>query len=104
MFRVELYNRRVTSLFSRWSRVAHASPFLLLTLAPLFWSYNWIVGRALHTQVPPLTMTFLRWFFAVLILAPFALPHVRREWPIVRRHWKKLVFLGAAGVGTHNAL
>ena len=29
-------------------------------------------------------MTFFRWFFAILILAPFAWPHVRRDWPIVR--------------------
>ena len=29
-----------------------------------------------------MAMTFFRWFFAILILAPFALPHVRRDWPI----------------------
>ena len=51
-----------------------------------------------------MAMTFLRWFFALLILAPFAWPHLRRDWPIVRRHWRTLVFLGAIGVGTHNAL
>lgn len=51
-----------------------------------------------------MAMTFLRWFAAILMLAPFAWPHVRREWPIVRRNWKVMVFLGAVGVGTHNAL
>jgi drug/metabolite transporter (DMT)-like permease len=84
--------------------VSRANPYFLLTLAPLFWSYNWIVGRALHSQVPPMTMTFVRWLFAIAILAPFAWPHVRREWPIVTRHWKSLLFLGALGIGTHNAL
>jgi drug/metabolite transporter (DMT)-like permease len=49
-------------------------------------------------------MTFYRWFFALLILAPFALPQVRREWPIVRRNLRTLLLLGAVGVGTHNAL
>ena len=76
----------------------------MLALAPLFWAGNWIVGRGLATEVPPMAMTFLRWFFAILILAPFAWRHVRREWPVVRAHWRTLAFLGAIGVGTHNAL
>jgi drug/metabolite transporter (DMT)-like permease len=81
-----------------------ASPYLLLTLTPFFWSCNWIVGRGLHADVPPMAMTFFRWFFALVILAPFALPHVRRDWPVVRRHWKIMLLLGAVGIGTHNAL
>jgi drug/metabolite transporter (DMT)-like permease len=80
------------------------SPYLLLTLTPFFWACNWIVGRGLYTQIPPMAMTFYRWFFAVLILAPFALPHVRREWPIIRRNRRTLLLLGVVGVGTHNAL
>ena len=81
-----------------------ASPYLLLTLTPFFWACNWIVGRGLHSEIPPMAMTFYRWFFALLILTPFALPHVRREWPIVRRHRGVLLLLGIVGVGTHNAL
>lgn len=81
-----------------------ASPFLLLTLTPFFWACNWIVGRGLYRDIPPMAMTFYRWFFALLILAPFALPHVRREWPLIVRHRRALVALGVVGVGTHNAL
>src|SRR6266568_4800962 len=81
-----------------------ASPYLLLTLTPFFWACNWIVGRGLHSEIPPMAMTFYRWFFALLILAPFALPHVRRDWGIVRRNWRVLLLLGIVGVGTHNAL
>jgi drug/metabolite transporter (DMT)-like permease len=83
---------------------AHASPFLLLTLTPFFWSCNWIVGRGLHAEIPPMAMTFFRWLFALVILAPFALPQVRRDWPILRRNWKAMLLLGVVGVGTHNAL
>lgn len=82
----------------------HASPYLLLALAPLFWAANWIVGRAIHTDVPPMGMTFFRWLFAALILAPFAWRHVRRDWPTIRRHWKTMLILGSIGIGTHNAL
>lgn len=80
------------------------SPYLLLTLAPLFWSCNWIVGRALHHDVPPMAMTFFRWLFAIAILAPFALPRVRRDWPLIRAHWRRLLVLGTVGIGSHNAL
>ena len=85
-------------------RASHASSYLLLTLAPFFWSCNWIVGRGLSQDVPPLAMTFYRWLFAIAILAPFALPRLVRDVPIVRRHWKALLGLGVIGIGTHNAL
>lgn len=85
-------------------RSKRTSPYLLLTLAPVFWSCNWIVGRALATEVPPLTMTFLRWLFAIAMLAPFAWRYVRRDWPIVRRHWKVMIALGIPGICGHNAL
>jgi drug/metabolite transporter (DMT)-like permease len=86
------------------ARPRHVSPYLLLTLTPLFWSVNWIIGRGLHQDIPPMAMTFFRWLFAVLILAPFALPLVRRDWPVLVRHWKTMLGLGAVGIGTHNAL
>jgi drug/metabolite transporter (DMT)-like permease len=80
------------------------SPYLLLTLTPFLWACNWIVGRALSTSIPPMAMTFYRWFFAILILAPLAWPHLRREWPIVWRNRRVMLLLGVVGVGSHNAL
>jgi len=29
------------------------SPYLLLTLASLFWAGNWVVGRAMRNDIPP---------------------------------------------------
>lgn len=80
------------------------SPYLLLALTPLLWACNWIVGRGLHHDIPPMGMTFFRWFFAVLILAPFAIPHLRRDWPVVKANARTMLGLGAIGIGTHNAL
>jgi drug/metabolite transporter (DMT)-like permease len=94
-------NRRVNGTATT-PRGAH--PYLLLALAPLFWACNWIVGRGLAGDIPPMAMTFFRWLFALAMLAPFAWPHVRREWPLVKARWKTMLVLGAIGVGTHNAL
>ena len=81
----------------------HASPYLLLTLTSLFWSLNWVIGRAIVGHVSPLAFTFIRWAVAVTVMLPFAWPQIRAHWPAVRRHWKVIVWLGAWGTGLHNA-
>ena len=86
------------------ARAGRVRAIALLTLAPLFWSVNWVVGRGLADHVPPLAMTFYRWLFAIVILAPFALRQVIRERALIARHWKSLATLGITGVGIHNAL
>ncbi|MDQ2962814.1 MAG: DMT family transporter [Pseudomonadota bacterium] len=86
------------------SRARTVSPYLLLTLTPFFWACNWIVGRGLHAEIPPMAMTVYRWAFAIVFMLPFALPHVRRQWPLIRAHWRVLLLLGVLGVGSHNAL
>lgn len=84
-----------------WSRLL---PYVQLTLASLFWSGNWIMGRALRDAVPPVTLAFWRWAFAALALAPFALPGLWRKLPILRRHWKVLLVLSLSGVVLFQAL
>jgi drug/metabolite transporter (DMT)-like permease len=82
---------------------ALASPYVLLTLTSLFWSLNWIVGKALVGHVSPFALTFIRWSVAVIAMMPFAWPVIRSHWPIVRRSWKEIAWLGFWGTGLHNA-
>ena len=77
-------------------------PYLLLTLTALFWSGNIVLGRAIRADVPPLALAFWRWVVSLLLTLPFALPHLRRQWPLLRRAWKPVVVLGLLGVGTYN--
>ena len=81
----------------------HASPYLLLSLTSLFWSLNWVIGRAIVGHVTPLTLTFIRWLVAVAVMMPFAWPQVRTHWPVVRRNWRVIAWLGFWGTGLHNA-
>jgi drug/metabolite transporter (DMT)-like permease len=87
------------------SRLAtfHASPYLLLTLTSLFWSLNWVIGRAIVGHVSPLALTFIRWAVAIAVMMPFAWPELRSHWPVIRREWKRIVWLGFWGTGLHNA-
>lgn len=75
----------------------------LLTLPPLLWAGNAIVGRLVHDMVPPVLLNFLRWVIALLILVPLAGPVLRRDsalWP----HWRRYALLGLLGIGMYNTL
>lgn len=77
-------------------------PYLLLVLAMLFWSGNMVLGRAIRDDVPPLTLAFWRWAIALALTLPFALPHLRTQWTLLKSGWKPIVVLGLLGVGGYN--
>lgn len=78
--------------------------FALLGLVMVLWAGNSIVGRAVRFDVPPLTLAFVRWAGASLILLPFAAGPFKRDWPAIRAAWKPVLMLGLLGVGAFNAL
>lgn len=87
----------------RFPRVL-ASPYLLLTLTSLFWAGNWVVGRAMRHEMPPVAMGFWRWTLALALLLPFTLPELRRNWNVVRANWLVLGALGCLGAVAFNTL
>jgi drug/metabolite transporter (DMT)-like permease len=76
----------------------------LLTLAALFWAGNTVLARGMSETVPPIALAWSRWVIATLILLPFAMPHLRTDWPRVADNWKMLAFLAAMGAGSYNTL
>lgn len=76
----------------------------LLTLAILFWSLNFVLGRAVRAEIPPVGLAFWRWAVATLLLAPIAWPQVRRDWPAIQRSWGRLLLLALLGVTVFNTL
>ncbi len=79
------------------------STICLLTLPPFLWAGNAIVGRLVHDLVPPMTLNFLRWAIAFLILLPLA-GSVLRPSSGMWAHWRRFALLGLLGVGMYNAL
>jgi drug/metabolite transporter (DMT)-like permease len=79
------------------------STALLLTTAPLLWAGNAVVGRLLQGLVPPVTLNFLRWLLAGLILLPLAGWVLHRDSPLWAQ-WRRFAVLGLVGVGCYNAL
>ena len=80
-----------------------ASTALLLTIAPLLWAGNAVIGRLVNTLVPPITLNFLRWALAFALLLPLA-SWVLRPDSGLWSHWRRYAVLGLLGVGCYNAL
>jgi drug/metabolite transporter (DMT)-like permease len=72
--------------------------YALLCIATLAWAGNFIVGRYIHTQVTPVTLSYGRWGLALLILLPFTLRAVLRQLPLVRQHLLLFAALGLTGM------
>jgi len=79
---------------------------LLMTLPPLMWAGNAVVGRLMVGQVPPMALNMLRWALAAAMLLPLAWPLLRdaRELQAVRDAWPYLLIIGTLGIGLFNAL
>ena len=46
----------------------------------------------------------LRWSGALLVVLPFALAPLKRDWPMIRGNWLLYLFYGAVGFATFNVL
>jgi len=79
------------------------APYVLMLVPGLVWAGNAIVARAAAAEVPPLGLAFWRWLLAALIVAPLALPHVRRDAHVMYNHWPMLILLSAIGIAFFNA-
>lgn len=79
------------------------STIALLTLPPLLWAGNAVVGRLVHELVPPMTLNLLRWVIAFILLLPLAGRTLRQD-SALWAHWRRYSVLGLLGVGCYNAL
>ena len=79
-------------------------PYLLLSITALCWAGNAIVGRLAAGHIPPVTLSFLRWSFAFLIILPFAWKHLVRDWAAIRGRLGIMIVLSVTGIGAFNTL
>jgi drug/metabolite transporter (DMT)-like permease len=79
-------------------------PYLLLSITALCWAGNAIVGRLAAGHIPPVTLSFLRWSLAFLIILPFAWKHLLRDWGAIRARLGTLIVVSVTGIGAFNTL
>ena len=79
--------------------------YLFLTLAALFWSGNFIVGKAASAyEIPPFSLNFYRWFFAFLILFPFTYKEVINKKNYVFKNLGLFIILGITSITIFNSI
>ncbi|CCE07133.1 putative transport protein; permease of the drug/metabolite transporter (DMT) superfamily [Bradyrhizobium sp. STM 3843] len=79
-------------------------PYLLLSITALCWAGNAIVGRLAAGHIPPVTLSFLRWSLAFLIILPFTWRQLRADWPAIRSRLGLMIVLSITGIGAFNTL
>ena len=79
--------------------------YIYLILATLFWSGNFIVGKAASLfEIPPFTLNFYRWTFAWLILAPFTLKEILQKKNYILENIKLILILGITSISVFNSI
>ncbi|KTR50719.1 multidrug DMT transporter [Pantoea ananatis] len=78
--------------------------FLFPLFAVLIWSVNAIVNKLSASAIEPAAISFYRWLLALLVLTPFVLPGVIRQWQTIRPHLLRLMVLGLLGMALYQSL
>ena len=78
--------------------------YILLVLTTLFWSGNFIVGKAASTyEIPPFSLNFYRWLFAGLILLPFTLREILKKKKYIFNNIGFFIILGITSITIFNS-
>jgi drug/metabolite transporter (DMT)-like permease len=82
------------------------STILLLSVPPLLWAGNAIVGRLVREAVPPMTLNLLRWTIALLVLVPLGWRTLGGRGALygIGLRWRRYALLGLLGIGMYNSL
>lgn len=79
-------------------------PQALLVFATLLWGGNFVIGRAVAGDIPPITFAFLRWLVAFMIFLPIAYHRTKNEWPMLKQNFGAVILLALTGVAAFNTL
>ena len=79
--------------------------YILLILTTLFWSGNFIVGKAASIyEIPPFSLNFFRWFFAGLILMPFTIKEIINKKNYILNNIGFFIILGITSITIFNSI
>ena len=83
----------------------NTTAYTVLILATLFWSGNFIVGKAASLfEIPPFTLNFYRWLCAWIILAPFTLKEILKKKNYIFQNISFIIVLGITSITIFNSI
>ena len=79
--------------------------YILLFLTTLFWSGNFIVGKAASIyEIPPFSLNFYRWLCAWLILFPFTYKEIIKKKNYILSNMGFFIILGITSITIFNSI
>ncbi|TKT79409.1 DMT family transporter [Aquamicrobium sp. LC103] len=72
--------------------------FLVMLMAPLFFSTNLVFGRGVTGDVAPFTLAFIRWAAVALVLLPFMMKQKDELFLVLRKNGFLIALLGFLGM------
>ena len=85
------------------NRRLQLSTIFLLSIPPVMWASNAVIGRVIRDLVPPMTLNFSRWLLAFLVLLPLAYRVLLPD-SLMWHHWRRFALLGLVSMGAYNSL
>ncbi len=76
--------------------------FAILAIA--IWSGNFVISRGLSDTYAPSVIAFCRWTLALVIMLPFAIKHVIKDWQLILKQKWVIIACGITGTGVYNLL
>lgn len=74
----------------------------LMILSSIFWAGAFIGGKIAVEEIPPFSLTFLRFFFASLLIFGIMVKYEKKNWRLKKEDYPVMIFLGVVGmVGYH---
>jgi drug/metabolite transporter (DMT)-like permease len=75
----------------------------LAILATLIWSGNFVVARAVHKQIPPISLGFYRWLTASILIFPLAFKKFQQEKKLIRQNLGYFFWTALWGMALFNS-
>lgn len=82
---------------------ARPSPYLMLLVAMFFWGTTYVIVRAIHEDVPPITLNFWRWVVVLVLLLPWTAGAAWRHRAVLRQNAWLLGVLSITGVALYQS-
>ena len=76
--------------------------YLIMLLVPMFWGSAFGITKHVLSELPPLTISAIRFVSAGLLMALWAVWRGEWDWSPLRKNWLGLAVLGASGVLGYN--
>lgn len=80
------------------------SDYLVVAVTPLCWAGDVVLAKGAVGSIPPFSLAFWRWFVAFLLLFPFALPYIKKDWLVAKEKLLMLFLLSVLGISVFISL